>query len=61
MVASWISNPSVKCLHIAGVSPALDCACYAEDIRRLESSLYGLTKGRCSRRDAMSFGKTKQD
>ena len=26
MVASWISNPSVKCLHIAGVSPALNCA-----------------------------------
>ena len=35
--------------------------CYAEDIRRLENGLYGLTKGRCSRRDATSFGKTKQD
>ena len=35
--------------------------CYAEDIHRLENGLYGLTKGRCSRRDATSFGKTKQD
>ena len=35
-------------------------SCYAEDIRRLESDLYGLTKGRCSRRDATSFG-NKQD
>ena len=26
MVASWISNPLAKHLHIAGVSPALDCA-----------------------------------
>ena len=26
MVASWMSNPSVKSLHIAGVSPVLDCA-----------------------------------
>ena len=26
MVASWISNPSAKCLCITGVSPALDCA-----------------------------------
>ena len=35
--------------------------CYAEDICQLESGLYGLTKGRCSQRDATSFGKTKQD
>ena len=35
--------------------------CYAEDIHRLENGLYGLTKGRCSRRDATSFGKTKRD
>ena len=26
MVASWMSNPSAKSLHIAGVSPVLDCA-----------------------------------
>ena len=47
--------------NIDGESVQSRHSCYAEDIRRLESGLYGLTKGRCSRRDATSFGKTRQD
>ena len=53
--------------QIVETTALIDCGttrnfiCYAEDTCLLVSGLFGLTKGRCLRRDAMSFGKTKQD